>query len=242
MDILISEEKGVRMLHFGSDWVQGAMRIARPYALELEYTREMMAPLLFRPEPTWPRSALFIGLGVGALPKFLHKHRPDCKITVVEISEEVLAVAQTQFKLPPLSMNFNVEIACGADYMARTNRTFDLIMVDGFDGKAKVGPLNSSVFYLALKSRLSSDGFAVFNLLSNQKDTEPNKRRLADAFDDRLLMFPPCSSGNVIALASTAKNWGLNKEAVFYQVADLKEKTGLNLSLTAAKLQALLEA
>ena len=31
----ISEEAGVRYLHFGSDWVQGAMRIARPWALEL---------------------------------------------------------------------------------------------------------------------------------------------------------------------------------------------------------------
>ena len=43
----ISEENGVRYLHFGSEWVQGAMRIRRPYALELAYTREMMAPLLF---------------------------------------------------------------------------------------------------------------------------------------------------------------------------------------------------
>ena len=34
--IEVSEEKGVRYLHFGSDFVQGAMRIARPWALELE--------------------------------------------------------------------------------------------------------------------------------------------------------------------------------------------------------------
>lgn len=45
----ISEESGVRFLHFGSDWVQGAMRIARPWSLELSYTREMMASLLLRP-------------------------------------------------------------------------------------------------------------------------------------------------------------------------------------------------
>lgn len=228
------------MLHFGSDWVQGAMRIARPYALELEYTREMMVPLLFRPEPTWPRNALFIGLGVGALPKFLHKHRPDCRITVVEISEEVLAVAQMHFKLPPLGMNFNVEIACGADYMASTKRTFDLIMVDGFDGKAKVGPLNSSAFYLTLKSRLNPDGMAVFNLLSNQKDLEPNQRRLQEAFNDNLLILPPCSSGNVIAVACASENWGLGKEEIFGQVVDLKEKTGLGLGGVASKLQALL--
>ncbi|HEX4943762.1 MAG TPA: spermidine synthase, partial [Usitatibacteraceae bacterium] len=31
--IVISEERGVRHLHFGSTWVQGAMRIARPWSL-----------------------------------------------------------------------------------------------------------------------------------------------------------------------------------------------------------------
>jgi spermidine synthase len=51
LSIDISEEAGVRYLHFGSSWVQGAMRIARPWALELDYTREMMLPLLLR-DPT----------------------------------------------------------------------------------------------------------------------------------------------------------------------------------------------
>ena len=51
-----SDEAGVRFLHFGSDWVQGAMRIARPWALELAYTRDMMWPLLLNGTPTWPRS------------------------------------------------------------------------------------------------------------------------------------------------------------------------------------------
>jgi spermidine synthase len=46
LNIDISEEAGVRYLHFGSSWIQGAMRIARPFALELDYTREMMVPLL----------------------------------------------------------------------------------------------------------------------------------------------------------------------------------------------------
>ena len=45
---VVSEEDGVRYLHFGSRWIQGAMRIARPFALELPYTRDMMFPLLLR--------------------------------------------------------------------------------------------------------------------------------------------------------------------------------------------------
>ena len=30
-EISISEEDGIRYLHFGSVWIQGAMRIASPY-------------------------------------------------------------------------------------------------------------------------------------------------------------------------------------------------------------------
>ena len=59
--IEILEEAGVRSLHFGSHWTQGAMRIARPYALELEYTREMMLALLLRKGARWPRHVLQIG-------------------------------------------------------------------------------------------------------------------------------------------------------------------------------------
>ena len=90
----ISEEAGVRYLHFGSDWVQGAMRIARPWALELSYTREMMAGLLLRPTNLWPRSALLIGLGAGSLAKFIYRNLPDCRITIVEINPQIEFIAR----------------------------------------------------------------------------------------------------------------------------------------------------
>lgn len=240
MNILISEEKGVRQLHFGSDWVQGAMRIARPYALELEYTREMMAPLLLNPDPHWPYNALFIGLGVGALPKFLYKHRPNCKITVVEISHAVVAAAQMHFKLPTFSPNFQVLVNCGAEYMlncvSNSKRPFDLIMVDGFDGKAKVGPLNSTAFYLNCKASLSEQGYFVVNLLSNQKDSVQSKQRLLDAFDAQATVLAPCVSGNVIALAHVGAGFDVNSVDLYSNCTALKEETGLNLSNTVTKL------
>jgi spermidine synthase len=90
MSVDISEEAGVRYLHFGSDWIQGAMRIARPYALELDYTREMMLPLLLR-DANWPRRVLVIGLGAASVLKFLWRHRPAARLTVVEIDPQVVA-------------------------------------------------------------------------------------------------------------------------------------------------------
>ena len=56
------------------------MRIARPWSLELAYTREMMAGLLLRPADEWPRTALLVGLGAGSLAKFIYRQLPECRI------------------------------------------------------------------------------------------------------------------------------------------------------------------
>ena len=45
--VTFSELSGVRYLHFGTEWVQGAMRLSKPDAIELEYAQQMMAWLLF---------------------------------------------------------------------------------------------------------------------------------------------------------------------------------------------------
>ena len=63
--IAVSDERGVRSLHVGGEAIQSAMRLADPFALALDYTRCMMAFLLFHPEP---RRALMIGLGEARCP------------------------------------------------------------------------------------------------------------------------------------------------------------------------------
>lgn len=49
-EVTLSEIDGVRYLHLGTPWVQGAMRIRDPLVLELDYIRSMMVWLLWRPE------------------------------------------------------------------------------------------------------------------------------------------------------------------------------------------------
>ena len=50
-EVTISESAGVRYLHLGTPWIQGAMLIDDPFAIELEYVRRMMVWMLLR-EPT----------------------------------------------------------------------------------------------------------------------------------------------------------------------------------------------
>jgi len=234
--IQISEEAGVRYLHFGSDWIQGAMRIARPWALELDYTREMMAALLLRPEPDWPRKALLIGLGAASLTKFLYRHRPQAKLTVVEIEPAVVAAARQYFKLPEDPKRLRIEIADGVAWLAASDETFDLVLVDGFDADARAGALDTLPFYRACRAHLREDGLLVVNLLGRQRGFKASVDRIGRAFEGRAMVFPSCDHGNAIAFAAVGEAVNLPLGELSLQALALRKATGLNLLPTVARL------
>jgi spermidine synthase len=233
----ISEEDGVRNLHFGSDWIQGAMRIARPWSLELAYTREMMAGLLLRPLQHWPRSALLIGLGAGSLAKFIYRYLPDCRITVVEINPQVEFIARQFFKLPDDQRRLDVVIGCGADYMLGGDRRFDLILVDGYDPDAKAGVLDTEPFYQACRARLGDDGICSVNLLGRNRGFQGSVERIKAAFDGRVAVFPSCDSGNTIAFATGGNPVAVSLDEMRARAEQLKKDTRLNLLPTISRLQ-----
>ncbi len=233
ISIDIREESGVRTLHFGSDWIQGAMRIARPWNLELEYTREMMAGLLLR-DP--PRKVLLIGLGAASLVKFLYRHYPLAHLTVVEIEPAVVAAARQFFKLPEDPKRINLVIGDGAEYMLNSNKKFGLILVDGFDDRARAGALETLPFYQACRSRLGNDGIIAVNLLSRGRNFRRVCAHITDAFDDRALVFPSCGSGNALVLAAEGDPVSVTFGELKENALALKEETGLNLLPTLARL------
>ncbi|MEP7330052.1 MAG: spermidine synthase [Betaproteobacteria bacterium] len=236
--IEVSEEEGVRYLHFGSRWIQGAMRIARPYALELEYTRDMMVPLLLRRGGSWPRTVLQIGLGAASLTRFLHRYRPRAAQTIIEIEPQVIAAATQLFKLPPEDARLRIEVADGTDFVAASTREFDLILVDGYDAGGRAGALDTLPFYCNCAARLSARGVLAANLLTRNHGARASLERIAAAFDGRSTALPPCASGNVVALGAA----GDAIEEPFLDIAraaaKLKKETGLNLLPTVARWQA----
>jgi spermidine synthase len=233
----IREEAGVRTLHFGSEWIQGAMRIARPWNLELEYTREMMASLLLRDDARWPRKVLLIGLGAASLTKFLYRYFPLAHLTVVEIEPAVVAAARQFFKLPEDPKRINLVIGDGAGYMLCIDKKFDLVIVDGYDENAQSGALDTLPFYLACRTRLSDNGIVAVNLLtrSNRRYVASIKR-IAEAFDDRVLVFPSCESGNAIAFAASGDPIRMSLADLREKALALKETTGVNLLPTLTRL------
>ncbi len=235
MTIDISEEAGVRYLHFGSSWVQGAMRIARPWALELDYTREMMLPLLLH-DTDWPRQVLQIGLGAASVTKFLYRHRPRARITVVEIEPRVTAAARQFFKLPDDDERITIHHADGADFLVAAKHDYDLILVDGFDAEARTGRLDTLPCYLDCRARLAEDGLLAVNLLSRRKDFRHSVKRLEAAFDGHAVAFSSCDSGNAIALAAKPPTPAVTLGELKAAATRLKRDTGLNLLPTLTRL------
>ena len=233
--IKIYQKAGVRYLRFDSHWIQGAMRIARPWSLELDYTREMMMALLMRPDRGWPRSVLQVGLGAASITKFLHRNLTKAKLDVVEIDQEVVLNAWQFFRLPEESARLNIEIGDGYRYMATTRRRFDLILVDGFDAKGRAGKLHTLPFYRMCRARLNDGGMMVTNLLSRRKRAKPNANPIRKAFDDRVLILPPCDA-NTVAVAKVGAPIRLTFDALRASAQNFRSRTGLNLLPAIARL------
>ena len=100
-EVTISEARGVRYLHLGTPWIQGAMRIDDPLDIELDYVQRMMAWMLFRDEEDVTRGhAVQLGLGAAAITRFCVR-RLKMRTTAVELLKgTTVANAQAVFFNP----------------------------------------------------------------------------------------------------------------------------------------------
>ncbi len=231
----IREEGGVRYLHFGTDWVQGAMRIRTPFALELPYTREMMAGLLFHESP-WPRRVLSIGLGAGSLAKFIHRKLPEAHHTVVEIEPRVVAIARSCFELPAPDARLEIVIEDGLKFMADTQARWDLILLDAYDHDVRPGPLNGLDFYRTLKSHLTAQGVLSVNLFNRARRYDTSIARISDAFDTRALAFESTDKGNHVALGFAGDAVSTDEPTLRKRADTLRAELGLDLRPAIARL------
>lgn len=200
--IAVSDERGVRYLHFGTVWVQGAMRLRRPWDIELDYLRHMMAWQLFV-EPAG--EILQIGLGAASLAKYAWRRLPDARVVVAEIDPAVVAVARQQFGLPPEDDRLEIVIADGAEYVAHPGNRgrFRVIQVDAYDAEANGPVLGGPGFYAACRRALERPGVLVVNLFGMHASLDTHLAELEEVFEGRVKLLPPVDAGNIVALAFT---------------------------------------
>lgn len=232
--ITLSETDGVRYLHFGTEWVQGGMRIARPWSIELEYQRQMMALGLLLPEP---RSVLQLGLGAAALTKFCWRHLPETEITVVEISPEVVATARQWFRLPADDERLSVVLGDAREALD-TRRAWraDWLQVDLYDAAARGPVYDDEAFYRSCRRALARPGVASFNLFGRSFDA--SFAAISAAFDSRALALPEVAEGNRIVLALTGPRVRVDFAAWYERAGELEARWRLPARRWLAGLRA----
>jgi spermidine synthase len=196
--VTLSEQEGVRYLHFGTEWVQGAMRVRRPYWIELEYTQQMMAWMLFMEQP---QHIAQLGLGTAALTKFCYREYPEAQITAVELNPHVIEVCRTMFRLPANDERLHV-IQQDADLFVNdpANRhTLDVLQIDLYDASARGPVLDTPEFYRACAQCLNSKGIATINLFGDHPSFKKNIAAIHTAFD-HVLALPEVHQGNVVVI------------------------------------------
>ena len=222
--VTLSESAGVRYLHFGTAWVQGAMRIAHPYRLELEYQQHMMAPLLLLPRP---RRVLQLGLGAAALTKFCHRHLPFAQTVVVEVDQTVIGAARRWFALPEEDRRLTVVCDDALAFLQRPRRSgfSDWLQVDLYDARARGPVYDDPLFYTACRRTLRAPGVASFNLFGRR--CGPSLDRIAAAFDGRVIVMDEARAGNRIAVAAVGPTIRLEPEQLRERAAAIEGESGL---------------
>jgi spermidine synthase len=196
--VTLSEQDGVRYLHFGTEWVQGAMRIRKPDWPELEYAQQMMAWMLFLEQP---RAIAQLGLGTGALTKFCYRQFPDATVSAIELNPAVITVCESMFKLPPNDARLNVIEMDALDFVDDPNNAgkFDVLQCDLYDATAKGPVLDTPEFYQACNGCLAPGGIMTVNLFGDHPSFARNIKAMKFAFD-HVICLPEVHDGNVVAL------------------------------------------
>lgn len=219
----------MRYLHFGTEWVQGAMNIKSPNSIALNYARQMMAWLLFREDAA---HIVHLGLGTGSLTKFCLTHLPQSRIEVVDISAKVIEVAHNSFFVPRNNPQLAIYQDDAKDFVQKRldegAPLVDILQIDLYDAQARA-PIHGGVeFYSACARYLKKTGWLTINLFGRHSSYQPNIDALYEAFPT-LLLFPQLPEGNIIALASLQSDFFWNDALCVARAQKLKIDYELNL-------------
>ncbi|MDE2367601.1 MAG: spermidine synthase [Burkholderiales bacterium] len=198
--VTLSELDGVRYLHLGSIWIQGAMRIRKPQEVVLDYVQRMLASLLWLPtEALGGGQAVQLGLGAGAITRFTATQL-RMATRVVEINPDVIQANAVWFALPK-----PVEVVRGdaADWLDQAApASVRLLHVDLYDQEAAAPVLDSAGFYTACRAVLEEGGVMSVNLFGRDASFRDSIGRIAAVFGaDQVWSLRPTREGNTVVVA-----------------------------------------
>lgn len=198
--------------------------VRRPAHLLHQYSRLQMLGSLY---PLELRRALVVGLGGGSLSKALLAQYPELQVDSIELDPEIVKLAR-QFFFYQESPRSHSVVMDAREYLKKSNSTYDLIVLDAFDGLEIPAPLRTVQFYELVKKHLNPGGAVVANL-HRSGNYERDRVSLARQFE-HIVAYQ--GTGLVVVVAAPqalradgtrwSEKWGFPLEPLL----QLEEKTG----------------
>jgi spermidine synthase len=227
-DIFINKRGNELTLAFqlkGYDYTESVANLSDPDDLPVRYTQVMTVGVVYPPAV---RKVLMIGLGGGSISGYLGRFMPDTAIDTIEIDPGVIKAAKTYFGMKETARVRYLE-GDGRVFLNRHKETYDLILVDAFQGGYVPFHLLTKEFYLLLKQRLAPGGAAVFNVHDNTKLYASTLLTLQAVFPGVHLY--PSGQGEVAAVVTAEP--APDAQALDARATALQDRLGFRFSLPA---------
>lgn len=209
--ISVHDDGAKRWLAFSGDKgedgdMQSIIDRDHPQTLVSPVCQALLAGLLFTPEP---RQFLLLGLGGGAIARYLSQRQPHCYGDVVERSAAVADIAQQFFEFP--QENWQIHLTDAQDFVSQAHNDlerqtephhYDYIVLDIAEQQASPDWLTEPTFLNHCREQLSRQGVMSINLVPRDAaDFLKLLSRIRLAFDGQTLCLSVPEYHNVLVLA-----------------------------------------
>ena len=227
-DIFITKRHNELTMSFqlkGFDNTESITNLADPDDLPVKYTQMMTVGVVYPPQLN---RVLMLGLGGGSISGYLGRFMPDAAIDTVELDPGVIQAAKTYFGIKESARVRYLE-SDGRVFLNRNKETYDLILVDAFQGGYVPFHLLTKEFYTLLKQRLAPGGAAAFNVHDITKLYASTLLTLRAVFASVHLY--PSGSGEVIMVVTA--DAAPDAATLESRAAALQQKFGFRFALPA---------
>lgn len=195
--IEIHQLDNYRWIYTGGNSIQSTVDLSQPEKLIQPYQQVMLCALAIKPTP--PKNILNLGFGGGAFERFFAHHYNDIAITSIDNNADIVSMAKQHL---PQANNNKVIIEQAHHFLNQDLETFELILVDLFDGENHANCLNEASFFLQLHRAMSDDAIVSINLSPASERQLINITSIAHQTFAFNMLSKVEGYGNIILIAS----------------------------------------
>jgi len=225
-NIDVCYHRGLLEFRSSGNALQSVIDPERPQQLKLKNLEYLMAILLFIADP---QRILILGTAAGSLLYFLKHHYPRSDITAVDIDVELIEQLLARELLPTAQAGLSYVYDDAAHFITHCDQSYDLILVDIFNGSQSPGWLLEKATINNLRRLLTPHGGLAYNLLiDSEHDFKRFYRDLRLVFDRQTLCLPVAGFANTIAYGICPRNSARDMSTNIQHAISLSERLDID--------------